>query len=97
MPGAFYVPLPRRRPIPGIDCEAPNTSNHEIIEKTQVEKNPYVYLSIKLDALLEDSLVQLFTELVFVRYSHRESLKIVVSGFSIFDDVRIMLFRLEQM
>ena len=97
MPGTFYIPLPRRRPIPGVDCEAPNNSNHESIERSQVERKPYIYSSIKLDAFLENNLIQTFTGLVLIDYSHRGPLKIAVSGFSSFDDVRLILSRLQQM
>ena len=96
MPGTFYVPLPRRRPIAGIDCKAPNTSNHESFERSQLEKRLYVYLSIKLDAFLENHLVQAFTGLVLIDYSRRGSLKTAVGEFSSFDDVRLMLSYLEQ-
>lgn len=90
MPGTFYVPMPRRPP--GIDCKAPDITHRETIDKTQIWKNSYVHISIKFDAVLEDHLVRAFSGLVLIDYS----LKFVIKFLS-FDDVKIMLSRLEQM
>ena len=97
MPGTFYVPLPGIRPIARINCEAPDTTHRELIGSARVEKKPKVYLLIKLDALLENHLVQTFTGLVLIDYSRRGTQEIAVGRFSSFDDVKMMLSRLEQM
>ena len=97
MPGTFYVPLPRIRPIARINCEAPDTTHRESIGMARVEKKRYVYILIKLEALLEDHLVQTITGLVLIDYSRRGYSEKVVRGFSGFDDVKIMLSHLEQM
>ena len=95
MPGTFYVPLPRRRPISGIDCEALDTTHRESFKNTQVEKKLYVHILIKFDALLEEYLAYTFSALMWF-YSVREGIRDRIVNSPIFGHVGMMLSRLEK-
>ena len=89
IPRTFYVPLALapRRPFSGIDYKALDTTHYDSIENTQVEMKIYVYLSIKLDTLLENHLAYTFNALTS---------DIIIKS-PIFDDVGMMLSCLENL
>ena len=95
MPGTFYVPLPRRLPISGIDCEALYTTHRESVKNTLVEKKLHVYLLVKFDALLDNHLPYTLGALMWF-YSNREGTRERVINSPFFDDVGMMLSRLEK-
>ena len=96
MPGTFYVPPPRRRPISDIDCESLDTTHRGSFKNTQVEKKLYVHLLIKVDALLEEYLAYTFSALMIIDFAREGSTREITVSSSRFNHVGMMLSRLEK-
>ena len=95
MPGTFYVLLPRRRPFSGIDWEALDTTHHESLNNTQFEKKLYIHGLIEFDALLEECLAYTFNALMMFYFDREGTCEGIINS-PIFDDVGMMLSRLEK-